>query len=145
MSKKQAIPYDVRQEVLWIVRGYERRVKEYHEARNQIINGSCCNNGIPGGSECGRSAENKAVKLEALENLPETKRMRAVDQAKRNIGMDLENEWMRQRLADGIMLNCESRHEYPFRYMNLTGISQTDFYRRKDGFLTEIAKFLCMI
>ena len=30
MSKKAMMPYDIRQECLWIVRGYDRRVKSYH-------------------------------------------------------------------------------------------------------------------
>ncbi|BAL01511.1 hypothetical protein OBV_43120 [Oscillibacter valericigenes Sjm18-20] len=42
MSRKPVLPYDIRQECLWIVRGYDRRVKAYHEARREIIDGVAC-------------------------------------------------------------------------------------------------------
>lgn len=37
--------------------------------------------------------------------------------------------------VEGILLNCKDRREYPLRYMNLPGISEIDFRRRKDEFL----------
>lgn len=147
MSRKETMPYEVRQEVLWIVRGYDRRVKAHHEAVRQIIegSGSSDNTGMPSGSRCSRTVEDKAEKLSAIEAWPETRKMRAVEQAKLHIGADMENEELRQRLVNGIILNCESRHEYPFRYMDLPGVSKSDFYRQKDNFLLEIAENLHMI
>ncbi len=146
MSRKATLPYDIRQECLWIVRGYDRRVKAYYEAVRQIADGSSNDNaGMPSGSRCSRTVEGKAEKLLAIEKWPETRKMRAVAQAKIHIGADLENEELRRRLADGIVLNCKSRNEYPFRYLGLEGISQRDFYRRKEKFLVEIAEHMSMI
>ena len=146
MSRKAKLPYDIKQECLWIVRGYNRRVKAYHEAVRQIVDrASYSMNEMLHGSEKSRSVESKAEQLAAIEDWPETKKMRAVDQAKLCIGTDLENEELRQRLVRGIILNCESRNEYPFRYLGLDGISQTDFYRRKDRFLADIADYLKMV
>lgn len=71
--------------------------------------------------------------------------MRAVENAKLHIGLDLENEELRQRLTGGILLNCMSRNEYPFRLLNLPDVNERDFYRRKDSFFAEIAKFLRII
>lgn len=147
MSKKPALPYDVRQECLWIVRGYDRRVKAYHEARRQIIDGTACGDGMPRKPGVGRPAENKAEQLQAIEDWPETQKMRAVEQAKLHIGLDLRSEELRQRLIKGIWLNCKSGRRYPFEYLNLdgTGISKTNFYDRRDLFLGEIAEFLNII
>lgn len=154
MSRKQRLPYDIRQECLWIVRGYERRVKAYHEARRQVIDESACGFAdkksgervfLPHSGGDGRPAENKVEQLAAIEDWPETQRMRAVELAKLHIGMDIQNEELRQRLTEGIFLNCTSRNEYPFRLLNLPDISERDFYRRKDSFLVEIANFLGML
>ncbi|WP_449290827.1 hypothetical protein, partial [Oscillibacter ruminantium] len=96
MSRKPVLPYDVRQECLWIVRGYERRVKAYHEARREIIDGTACNftdtkatkdkpsirSFMPHSGGDGRPAESKMEQLAAIEDWPETQRMRAVEQAK---------------------------------------------------------------
>ena len=146
MSKKSVLPYEIRQECLWIVRGHSRRVKAYYNAVRDVIGGSgAAADGLPHSSDTGRPSESKAARLQAIEEWPETKKMRAVETAKRHIGADLQNEELRQRLADGIILNCENRNEFPFRYMNLPGISKSEFYRHKDSFLIEIAKILCMI
>jgi len=156
MNKKpnSRLPYDVRQECLWIVRGYDRRVKAYHEARRDVIDGTACGfedkkNGervyLPHGSGEGRPDENKMEQLAAIEDWPETRKMRAVKQAKLHIGLDLQNEELRQRLTEGILLNCKSGRQYPFEYLNLPFMSRRDFYRRRESFLAEVAKFLEII
>ena len=159
MPKKPDLPYDVRQECLWIVRGYDRRVKAYHEARREIIDAAACGfvdtkaqkdkpsirAYLPHGSGTGRPAENKMEQLAAIEDWPETRKMRAVENAKLHIGLDLQNEELRQRLSEGIWLNCKSGKEYPFEYLNLPCMSRRDFYRRRESFLAEIAKFLGII
>ena len=164
MSKKAVLPYDMRQELLWIVRGYDRRVKAYHEARREVIDGSGCSfcdtkptKGVDGkakpsirvylphGSGDSRPSENKFEQLDAIENWPETQKMRAVEFAKLHIGIDLENEGLRQRLAESVLLNCDDGREYPFKYLNLPDISERDFYRRRDLFLLEIASYLHML
>jgi hypothetical protein len=71
--------------------------------------------------------------------------MRAVEEAKLQVGLDQPTEEARQRLTQGIILNCENGRAYPFEYLNITGISRSDFYRRRDEFLLEIAKYLKMI
>ena len=154
MPKKPNLPYDVRQECLWIVRGYDRRVKAYHEARREIIDGAACGftdkkNGervyLPHGSGTGRPAESKMEQLAAIEDWPETRKMRAVENAKLHIGLDLQNEELRQRLTEGIWLNCMSHKQYPYALLNLPGISEIGFKRRKATFLSDIAIFLGMI
>ncbi len=145
MSRKPVLPYDIRQECFLIVRGYDRRVKAYHEARREIIDGAACIDGMPRKPGVGRPAENKMEQLAAVGDWPETQRMRAVENAKLHIGLDLENEELRQRLTEGIVLNCINRHEYPFRYLNLSGIEKTYFYNQRDEFLFSVASYLGII
>ena len=156
LSREPVLPYDVRQECLWIVRGYERRVKAYHEARRETIDGTACNftdtkatkdkpsirSFMPHSGGDGRPAESKMEQLAAIEDWPETQRMRAVEQAKLHIGLDIQNDELRQRLAEGILLNCESHKRYPYMLLNLPGVSEHGFKRRKEKFLIEIAEFL---
>lgn len=159
MSRKPNLPYDVRQECLWIVRGYDRRAKAYHEARRQIIDGTACGfvdtKGtkdklsvrafLPHGTGNSRPAESKAEQLAAIEDWTETQKMRAVEQAKLHIGEDIQSEELRQRLAEGIWLNCQSHRKYPYAILDLPGISEIGFKRRKTAFLSDIAIFLGMI
>ena len=82
MSKKATLPYDVRLECIAYVRGYPRRVRAYREARAEILGGThSTTEGMPTGSGAGRPAESKAEQLAAIENWPETKKMRAVEYA----------------------------------------------------------------
>ncbi|MEA4813879.1 MAG: hypothetical protein VB112_03085 [Oscillospiraceae bacterium] len=154
MSKRTNLPYDIRQECLWIVRGYDRRVKAYHEARRQVLDSTACRfeddkKGVrvylPHGSGEGRPAESKAEQLAEIEDWPETRKMRAVKQAKLHIGLDLKNDELRQRLTEGIILNCMSRKQYPYAAMNLPGIGERTFKRRKAEFLYDIAENLGMV
>ncbi|MPN20161.1 hypothetical protein SDC9_167538 [bioreactor metagenome] len=64
-----------------IVRGYDRRVKAYHEARREIIDGAACIDGMPRKPGVGRPAENKMEQLAAVGDWPETQRMTAVENA----------------------------------------------------------------
>lgn len=161
MSKpKSGLPDDLKKTSLGIFNGYKRRVKWYHEQRRNIIESGAANfstyteeiNGkktecrvyFGHGSSVGRPIESKGDALLALEYHPETIRMRAVEQAKLTVGHDCANEETRQRLLDSILLNCENGRNYPFEILNLTEFSRSDFYRRRDKFLLEIAKYLDM-
>ena len=84
------------------------------------------------------------MKLLGLEELLETKRMRAVAEAKQCIGLDLPSE-MRAKLVDAIMLNCKSGRRYPYEYLDVDGIGRTDFYMRRTRFLMDIAARLELI
>lgn len=148
------MPYDIKQTCIWLVRGYERRVRNYLCWREDIIHSSPClyTTYIQNGEECrqyfghgsspGKPIENKQEQLEAIEGFPETQRMRAVEQALVHIGNDLQNEELRQKLKEGIYLNCQNRKQYPFELLGIDGISRMSFYRRKDKFLIDIAEYL---
>ena len=159
MSKQIKLPYDVKQECLWIVRGYRRRVNAYKAARREIMEGTPCRYRTikdqktgkyiraypPMSGGASRSAEEKALQLEALEDWPETKRMRAVEWARDRVGLDIVNPESRMRLADALVTNCESGRKHPFEVLYTTEFSRRDFYRRKDAFLADVAKYLNLI
>ena len=140
MSKKATLPYDVRLECIAYVRGYPRRVRAYREARAEILGGTHgATEGMPTGSGAGRPAESKAEQLAAIENWPETKKMRAVEYAIDRCGRDLESESIRKQLTQGIMRNCQGKHKYSRNRIIVPGISERTFSRRKEQFLYDIA------
>ena len=162
MSRPRTLPADVRQMCIQLVRGYERRVRNYYDRRREIIEGLPCRYEVikdkedpgdwkkasrcypPAAHNASRTGEDKAMQLMGLEDLPETKRMRAVEQAKLQIGLDLPED-MRQKLVDAIILNCKAGRRYPYEYLDVEGIGRTDFYDRRTRFLVDIAEYLEMI
>jgi len=158
--KKDKLPWDIKQECLWIVRGYDRRVKQYIAKRQDVIEAGGANyvtyvhgDGdkreerrayMPHTSNTGRPVEDKLAQLEAIEHYPETQKMRAVENAKLMIGADIPSDMLRQQLVQYIILSCNEGKKCPFRYFNID-MSKSDFYRRRDDFLLNIAKFLQMI
>ena len=142
MSKNQRLPYDVRLECIAYVRGYPRRVQAYNDARSEILSGgNSATEGMPRSPGIGRPAESKAEQLAAIENWPETKKMRAVEYAIDRCGRDLESESVRNQLTQGIMRNCQGKHKYSRNRIIVPGISERTFSRRKEQFLFDIATY----
>lgn len=142
MSKSQRLPYDVRLECIAYVRGYPRRVQAYNDARSEILSGGrSATEGMPRSPGIGRPAESKAEQLAAIENWPETKKMRAVEYAIDRCGRDLESESVRNQLTQGIMRNCQGKHKYSRNRIIVPGISERTFSRRKEQFLFDIATY----
>nr|DAP15378.1 MAG TPA: hypothetical protein [Caudoviricetes sp.] len=96
---------------------------------------------MPRSPGIGRPAESKAEQLAAIENWPETKKMRAVEYAIDRCGRDLESESVRNQLTQGIMRNCQGKHKYARNRIVIPGISEATFSRRKERFLHDIAKY----
>ena len=159
MSRPQKLPDDVRQTCIQLVRGYDRRVREYYDRRREIIEGTSCRREVirdkedpdnwkktiwaypPAAHSASRTTEGITDQLLGLEELPETRRMRAVEQAKLHIGLDLPED-MRRKLAAAVILNCKSGRRYPYEYLDVEGIGRTDFYDRRMRFLIDIAEYL---
>lgn len=121
--------------------GYQRRRKMYEEARDDILNGSKAPDGMPRSPDFGRPPEDKAARLAALEAWPEVKKMRAVEYAMNRVGYGISNENTVKQLTKAIMLNCKGKHQYARGRLNVPGISEATFARRKARFLEDIAKF----
>lgn len=159
MNRAKTLPDDVRQTCIQLVRGYDRRVRNYYDRRREIIEGTPCQYEVikdksdpknwekttrfypPSSHSASRTGEDKAMQLLGLEELPETKRMRAVEQAKLQIGLELPED-MRRKLAEAIILNCKSGRRFPYKVLDVDGFSERGFYRKRDSFLLDIAVYL---
>ena len=149
---KRAIDEDIKQQALWIVRGYKASLRRYMAARQDVILAPPCSFGeyvsggetrrqyFPHSSDVGRPVENMQQALERLEQSPDARRVAAVDKAKLLIGEDLQDEELRRKLTNAILLNCESGRNYPFEILGVDGLSRMDFYRRRNRFLQTVAE-----
>ena len=149
---KKALDEDIKQQALWIVRGYKASLRRYMAARQDVILATPCSFGeyvageetcrqyFPHSSEVGRPVENMQQALERLEQSPDARRVAAVDKAKLLIGEDLQDEELRRKLTNAILLNCESGRNYPFEILGVDGLSRRDFYRRRNRFLQDVAE-----
>lgn len=149
---KKALDEDIKQQALWIVRGYKASLRRYMAARQDVILATPCSFGeyvsggetrrqyFPHSSDVGRPVENMQQALERLEHSPDARRVAAVDKAKLLIGNDLQDEELRRKLTNAILLNCESGRNYPFEILGVDGLSRMDFYRRRNRFLQTVAE-----
>lgn len=147
---KEKLPWAVKQQILWMVRDYDRMRREYKRMRRDIldaggehyttyvVNGEERRAYISGGHNASRSTEDRQMQLETLEQTPMVKQMRAIEHASARIGKDLP-ELLRDQLRESILINCQSGRKYPFERLLVTGISRSDFYRVRDSFFVEIA------
>lgn len=69
--------------------------------------------------------------MAAIENWPETKKMRAVEYAIDRCGRDLESESIRKQLAQGIMRNCQGKHKFSRNKIIVPGISERTIQQEK--------------
>lgn len=153
---KEKLPWAVKQQILWMVRDYDRMRREYKRMRRDIldaggehyttyvVNGEERRAYISGGHNASRSTEDRQMQLETLEQTPMVKQMRAIEHASARIGKDLP-ELLRDQLRESILINCQSGRKYPFERLLVTGISRSDFYRVRDSFFVEIAAELGLL
>lgn len=141
------IPYNIKQESLWIVRGYDTRRRNYEQAKADIMQRMVAGagDGTPHGSNVSNPTEQKTMEIDKLETWPEVKKMRAVEYAERQIGQDVMDAEIRDRLRKAIVQNCKSGKKYPYEKADLTEFSRMDFYRRKTKFLLDVASYLEMV
>lgn len=151
MTDQTKLPWDVKQQCLWIVRGYDRARREYLRQRIEILNaggenyvtyqadGETRRAYLPGAHQASRTTENIAMRLDALEKSPECRKMRAVEHAREKVGAGMP-EALRDALQEGIMLNCKDGRKYPFERLYIVGLGRSEFYRIRDAFFLEIAK-----
>ena len=66
------------------------------------------------------------------------KRCRAVESALDSVGEDIKGEEERKKLRRALILNCTDRKTYPFYRLAIDFVSERDFYRRRDRFLTSV-------
>lgn len=149
---KHKLPEDLKSQCLSLVRGYNRRVLLYHERRTDAVCDSPPpkivtskdKNGKEIGEFTGRTSRtsdptcDKAIKLEKIETLPDTVAMKAVEQAKLMIGVDLCGD-ARYMLTQAIWDSCMLGRNFSFAHYDLP-LGNNNFYERRRRFLWQIAK-----
>ena len=154
--KPEKLPWDVKQQCLWIVRGYERTRRDYLRARREILDaggeryvnytadGEERRAYLPASHVAGRTAENVALRLEGLERTAAFRNMRAVEHARARIGEGLP-EALADALREAILLNCQNGRRYPFERLYVVGIGRSAFYELRDRFFRDIAEEVGLI
>ena len=151
---KYKLPDDLKIQCTGIVRGYERRVKTYHLRREGIMYSSPSPNieefrdkdGKLSGmlrersSKLSDSTADKAIKLEEVEHLLDTKLMRAVEQAKKLVGTNYD-ESSRKQLANAIYDSCVNGRNFQLEYYNVP-LERSSFYEHRRKFLFDVAQYL---
>lgn len=124
------LPHDVRMECVYLVRGYERRKKDYLREVEEIIGSAIptLGDGVqnPGTADpTGR----KAALIAGLEEKEEVKKLRAVGRALAEMEPELRTPLIR---------NISSRT--PFISLGVEGYSEMTFKRRRRKLLFLVAK-----
>jgi hypothetical protein len=94
------------------------------------------------GSGISDKTASSVEKLEKLEQSQIAREIRAVDNALLLVGLDMAKESDAINIRKAIKLNCEDRKGHPYQYLNVIGVSKSDFYRRKEKFLCDVLAFL---
>lgn len=162
MARVKQLPDDVKQNCLSLVRGYSRRKREYNQKRQELMSRSndkvvtirdredpendrkSIGVMLPGAHKVSRTTENIAERMLALEDHPDTIRMRAVEYAESRIGADLP-EGQRMLLQKAILSSCIQGKKCPFERLHVEGMERSCFYDRRMRFLVDIAIFMDMI
>ena len=162
MSRTKKLPDDVKKECMALVKGYLRRRQEYTLRCEELMSTSHNNvitikdptepdnwkkyEGVilPGNRHASRTTEDIAERIQGLEKLPDTKRMRAVEYAAERIGLDLPQP-ARQILVKAIFKSCIEGRKYPFERLGVDGMERSCFYDRRAKFLMNIAKYMGLI
>ena len=141
----EKLGYYDRQIALWHVRAYPSRKKAFDLLRNSVaaaMPSPSAEKPAPAGSSVSDSTYTKTERLERLYQTHEYKQIKAVEDALETAGTDIRGKAERQKLRRALMLNCTDRKTYPFHRLGIDFVSQRDFFRRRDRFLSEILKRL---
>ena len=139
---KYKMPPDLKMRCISLVRGYDRLVRLYHERReNALLASHPPPDGMPKGTTTGDVTESKVERLEKIETMYDTQAMRAIEQAKLQIGLDIVCDAERQKLTSAIIDSCVLGRNFIFEYQNLC-VGKTNFYERRKKFLYTIAQYM---
>lgn len=140
MQTKYRMDRDTRTLILKYIRKYDGYCVWYQAERDSIFSASPkFPDGLPRPRGIKDNVLDRTVRLEALEQHPRTRVIRAIDRARELIGIDYDNDALREKLKDAIWLSCLDGRAYPFgAFDGLVGCGRTEFYSRKNRFLLDI-------
>lgn len=139
MNNKYKLPNDIKSVVLGLVKGQNRRLKLYQKKYNDIIEKNFVDfqSSTSTTNIHNSSTELKILKIEELNNEPDTIILKTIQDSLENICSTYPVE-ISKNLYNGILLNCSSKH-YSYEKLNIPTISRNKFYSYKNMFLYDIA------
>lgn len=154
MQTKYKLPKDVYQSTIWLIRGHERRVKEYKEKKDDILNGGGAKyityhnklNGeearayLPSSGTKQSATQIKALALVALEADIDTIKMNMVQQALEEVSELISDKKAKEYFKVALLQNINDRRQYPFRNLNNVFVSEKTFYNYKAKFIYLVAQ-----
>lgn len=145
MQTKYKIDRDTRTLILKYIRKYDEYRKWYQCERDRILYPSPKQtDGMPRGGYVSDPTLSAAEKLERLEGEHRAKVIKAIDQARHLIGVDISQTLEQEEtLRRCIWLSCLNAREYPFEsFAGLVACERAQFYRYKNKFMNDIKSFL---
>lgn len=140
MQTKYKMDRDTRTLILKYVRKHdEYRIWYWGEYNSIFALHPRLLDGLPSSSAVQDKMPVYMVELEALEQHPRTRVIRAIDRARGLIGIDYDSATLREKLKDAIWLSCLDSRAYPFEMFDgLVGCGRSAFYNYKNQFLNNI-------
>ncbi|BDF57499.1 hypothetical protein CE91St36_03160 [Christensenellaceae bacterium] len=145
MQTKYRIDRDTRTLILKYIRKYDEYRAWYQCERDKILYPSIKpSDGMPKGTNISDPTLSAAERLERLDLTHRARVIKAIEQAKHLIGVDiLQTLEQEETLRRCIWLSCVNAKEYPFEaFDGLVFISRRHFYRYKNKFMNDIKYLL---
>ncbi len=156
MQNKYKLPDDVRETVIRLVKGYERRKKKISDEENEICsigggryesvrneNGDEERVFQPSGKG-GKSTpvEHQAEAMIKLHNSFDYRCVKAIDEALDELPLSHFDERVSAKIRQCMIISCVLGKKFKFRYSGIIGIEHDRFYKIRSKFLFLIAKKL---
>lgn len=145
MQTKYKIDRDTRTLILKYIKKYDEYRTWYQCERDRIMYPSPKQaDGMPRGTTSGDPTLSAAEKLEKLEGEHRAAVIRAIDQARHLIGVDISQTIEQEEtLRRCIWLSCLNAKEYPFEvFAGIVLCERAQFYRYKNKFMNDIKDML---
>ncbi len=145
MQEKYKIDRDTRTLLLKYIRKYEEYLAWYRLERERITEPSRVISNLPTGNNGSTSDPTLTAveRLEKLEHNHKTNVIRAIDQAKLFIGVNIPDEKQRLAMQRAIWLSCLNGREYNFEvFAGIVACERRTFYNYKNAFLNDVKKYI---
>ena len=137
---KYKMSKNIKYSMMWLCREYETALKWLQNERSRVWDSSTVPDGLPKGNAISHQTEDRAIKLQIIEESFQNKLVQAIDQAKLHIGNDIANDELVQKLREAIWESTLDGRQFPYEVWDLPTIYRDDFYERKRKFILDIAK-----
>lgn len=154
MQNKYQVPPDVRETVIRIVKGYNRRKRKLAEREHDILaldgvrfESSGDERAYTPSGKGGASSptETKAMRLAKLHESFDARCVRAIDDALNALPISHYPKELADKIRSTIIVSCAIGRKFKFRYSGIVGIEARYFYQLRSMAIYSIAKKLELI